>query len=41
VEYALTPLGRALSELVSGVRSWAEDNISDVLRSQKTFEARD
>jgi DNA-binding HxlR family transcriptional regulator len=39
-EYALTPLGKALSELVSAVRCWAEDNISDVLRSQKTFDAR-
>jgi DNA-binding HxlR family transcriptional regulator len=33
VEYALTPLGRALSELVTAVRSWAEENITEVLKS--------
>jgi DNA-binding HxlR family transcriptional regulator len=40
VEYALTPLGRALSELVTAVRCWAEENIADVLNSQKAFDAR-
>lgn len=40
VEYALTPLGRALSELVTEVRCWAEENITDVLNSQKAFDAR-
>jgi DNA-binding HxlR family transcriptional regulator len=40
VEYALTPLGRALSELVTAVRCWAEENITDVLKSQQSFDSR-
>jgi DNA-binding HxlR family transcriptional regulator len=40
VEYALTPLGQALSQLLTAVRCWAEENISDVLRAQKTFDDR-
>jgi DNA-binding HxlR family transcriptional regulator len=41
VEYSLTPLGRALSQLVGAVRCWAEDNIAAVLASQKVFDSRD
>jgi DNA-binding HxlR family transcriptional regulator len=40
VEYSLTPLGRALSGLVTAVRCWAEENISHVLKSQESFDQR-
>jgi DNA-binding HxlR family transcriptional regulator len=35
VTYALTPLGRSLSETLEGVRLWAEENIQAVLAARK------
>lgn len=38
VEYALTPLGRTLSDTVEALRAWAEDNIAAVLEAQTRYD---
>lgn len=38
VEYALTPLGRTLIDLVDAIRGWAETHIEAVLEAQQTFD---
>ncbi len=38
VTYALTPLGRSLSETLEGVRLWAEENIAAVLAARRRRE---
>ena len=38
VEYALTPLGRTLIDLVEAIRGWAETHIEAVLEAQQTFD---
>jgi DNA-binding HxlR family transcriptional regulator len=38
VEYALTPLGRTLIDLVEAIRGWAETHIEAVLDAQLTFD---
>lgn len=41
VEYALTPLGRTLTETFSSVRRWAETNIEAVLAAQAAYDSGD
>src|SRR3954447_24846002 len=36
VEYALTPLGRTLIDLVESISGWAETHIEAVLKAQQT-----
>lgn len=38
VEYALTPLGKTLSEAVEPLARWAEENIEDVLLAQSDYD---
>ncbi|MFJ5509710.1 winged helix-turn-helix transcriptional regulator [Pectobacterium jejuense] len=38
VEYALTPLGKTLSEAVEPLARWAEENIEDVLSAQSQYD---
>ena len=40
VEYRLTDLGRSLSDAVRALDMWVEANITQVLESQKSFDAR-
>mgnify|MGYP001458510809 CR=1 FL=1 len=39
VEYALTPLGRTLTETVSALAHWAEHNMDAVLAAQASYDA--
>lgn len=39
VEYALTPLGRTLTETVAALAHWAERNMDAVLAAQAAFDA--
>jgi len=39
VEYALTPLGRTLTETVAALAHWAESNIEEVLAAQAAYDA--
>lgn len=39
VEYALTPLGRTLTETVSALAHWAERNMAAVLAAQRAYDA--
>lgn len=39
VEYALTPLGRTLTETVSALAHWAEKNMEAVLAAQRAYDA--
>ncbi|MCZ7466718.1 MULTISPECIES: winged helix-turn-helix transcriptional regulator [Rhizobium/Agrobacterium group] len=41
VEYALTPLGRTLTETVSAFTHWAERNMEAVLTAQAAYDAGD
>lgn len=38
VEYALTPLGRTLTETVSALAHWAERNMGAVLAAQRAYD---
>jgi len=38
VEYALTPLGRTLIDLVGAIYGWAESHFDAVLEAQRTFD---
>jgi len=38
VEYALTPLGRTLTDTISALAHWAEDNMDAVLAAQRTYD---
>jgi DNA-binding HxlR family transcriptional regulator len=40
VEYALTPLGATLSELVCGLVSWADAHVTDVDAARTAYDAR-
>lgn len=40
VEYAITPLGRTLVQIVQGLTHWAEANIETVLVAQQTYDGR-
>jgi DNA-binding HxlR family transcriptional regulator len=39
VEYALTPLGRTLTDTIAALAHWAEDNIQAVLAAQQAYDA--
>jgi DNA-binding HxlR family transcriptional regulator len=39
VEYALTPLGRTLTDTVATLAHWAERNMEAVLAAQKAYDA--
>jgi DNA-binding HxlR family transcriptional regulator len=39
VEYALTPLGRTLTDTVATLDHWAERNMEAVLAAQKSYDA--
>jgi DNA-binding HxlR family transcriptional regulator len=38
VEYALTPLGKTLTDCVSELAHWAERNMDEVLAAQKSYD---
>jgi DNA-binding HxlR family transcriptional regulator len=38
VEYALTPLGRTLTETVAALAHWAERNMDSVLAAQRAYD---
>ena len=38
VEYALTPLGRTLTETIAALAHWAENNIEAVLAAQQAYD---
>ena len=40
VEYSLTPFGRTLTELLDSVRTWAENNMDQVLAAQAAYDRR-
>ena len=40
VDYALTPRGLSLLEVVRTLSHWAEDNTTDVLAAKAVFDAR-
>lgn len=39
VTYSLTPLGKALGEVVDQLRQWSEAHIDQIVQSQKHFDA--
>lgn len=39
VEYSITPLGATLSDKISAVTNWAQDNIEAVLAAQVKYDA--
>ena len=40
VEYALTPLGRGLTQRIAAIREWAYDNIDDIERARRDFDTQ-
>jgi DNA-binding HxlR family transcriptional regulator len=40
VEYALTPLGQSLRELMTPIREWSSLNLNAIFASQKQYDAR-
>ena len=38
VDYALTPLGTSLLPIMESIKGWAESNIEDVERAQRTYD---
>ena len=38
VDYALTPLGRSLGQVVDQLRQWSEQHIEEVLQSRRRFD---
>lgn len=38
VVYSLTPLGQRLSELVKALDTWVEDNFTEIIAAQTTFD---
>ncbi|MEU5237572.1 winged helix-turn-helix transcriptional regulator [Streptomyces lydicus] len=41
VEYALTPLGRSLSDTVSHVVRWVQENQGEIVRHRELFDGAD
>jgi DNA-binding HxlR family transcriptional regulator len=39
VEYALTPLGHTLKDMLYAIKTWSETNIEAVLSAQKNYDA--
>jgi DNA-binding HxlR family transcriptional regulator len=40
VEYAATPLGRSVTELLTGIRVWSEEHIDEVLDARAAYDVR-
>src|ERR1700694_5541559 len=40
VEYALTPLGRGLRELIAPIREWSNANVKDILAAQQQYDTQ-
>ena len=40
VEYALTPLGRSLYELMGTIREWSNANVKDVIAAQQHYDTQ-
>jgi len=40
VEYALTPLGRSLRELMEPIREWSNVNVKDIIAAQQQYDTR-
>lgn len=40
VEYALTPLGHTLKDMLYAIKTWSEANIEAVLSAQKNYDAQ-
>ena len=40
VEYALTPLGRNLYELITTIREWSNANVQDIIAAQQQYDAQ-
>ena len=38
VEYALTPLGHTLKDMLYAIKTWSEANIEEVLTAQKSYD---
>ena len=38
VEYALTPLGHTLKDMLYAIKTWSETNIEEVLAAQKSYD---
>jgi DNA-binding HxlR family transcriptional regulator len=38
VEYAITPLGRTLAEVLEGLQLWAHDHIAEVLAARRLYD---
>jgi DNA-binding HxlR family transcriptional regulator len=38
VEYALTPLGHTLKDMLYAIKNWSEANINEVLTAQKSYD---
>ncbi|MBB4193329.1 DNA-binding HxlR family transcriptional regulator [Rhizobium aethiopicum] len=41
VEYALMPLGRTLTDTVSALAHWAEQNMDAIFAAQRAYDERD
>jgi DNA-binding HxlR family transcriptional regulator len=39
VEYAVTPLGRTLTDSLAVIVQWAEENMSSILSAQKSYDS--
>lgn len=40
VEYSITPLGKTLTDVATGISRWAEANIDAVIIAQKTYDQK-
>ncbi|WP_225848732.1 helix-turn-helix domain-containing protein [Streptomyces sp. HPF1205] len=40
VEYAATPLGASVTDLLSGIRVWSEEHIDEILDARDAYDAR-
>ena len=40
VEYSLTPLGVTMINMLQNIQFWAENNIEQIIKSQKKFDAK-
>lgn len=38
VEYAITPLGRSLCELIAVFREWSDANVEDIIAAQQQYD---
>lgn len=40
VEYAATPLGESVTDLLSGIRAWSEEHINQILDARDAYDVR-